>query len=83
MIIVLGLYTFLENLNNSGDVSRVWENIKEINKTLAEDSLVLYELKRHKPCFDEKCSRFLDERKQAKMQWFEVPNRNNIRGLEL
>jgi len=50
----------LENLNDSEDINRAWENIKEINKTLAEDSLGLYELKQHKPWFDEKCSRFLD-----------------------
>jgi hypothetical protein len=60
----------LENLNDSEDVNRAWENIKEINKTLAEDSLSLYELKQHKPRFDEKCSRFVDERKRVKMQWF-------------
>jgi hypothetical protein len=36
-----------------------WENIKENIKTSAKESLGLYELKQHKPWFDEKCSRFL------------------------
>jgi hypothetical protein len=47
-------FAALENLNESEDVNRTWENIKEINKTLAEDSLSLYELKQHKPWFDKK-----------------------------
>jgi hypothetical protein len=34
----------------------------------AKESLGLHELKQHKPWFDDECSRFLDQRKQAKMQ---------------
>ena len=71
----------MENLNDREDINRAWENNKETNKTLAEDSLGLYEMKRHKPWFDEKYSRFLDERKQAKMQWFQDPKRSNIDNL--
>ena len=41
-----------------------WENIKEGIKISAKDSLGLCELKQHKPCFDEECSRFL-EKKEA------------------
>ena len=57
----------LEKFSDSQDNNRAWENIKENVKTVAEDSLGLYELKQHKPWFDEKCSRFLDKRKQVKM----------------
>jgi len=45
----------------------------------------MYELKQHKPCFDEKCLHFLDEMKHAKMQWLQdtnqssLDNQNNIR----
>jgi len=46
------------------------ENIK----TSAKDSLGLHELRQHKPWFEEECSRFLDQRKQAKMQWLQDPN---------
>jgi len=73
----------LENLNDSKDINRTWENIKQINKNLTEDSLALYELKQHKPWSDEKCPRFLDERKQAKMQWFQDPNQSNTDNLTI
>jgi hypothetical protein len=42
-------------------------------------------LKKHKPWFDEKCSKLLDQRKQAKLQWLQDPSEintdhlNNIR----
>ena len=51
------------------DINRVWENIKENIKPSAKESLGLHELKQHKPWFDEECLHFLDERKQAKLQW--------------
>jgi hypothetical protein len=35
-------------------------------------------LKQHIPWFDEECSRFLDQRKQAKMQWLQDPNQCNV-----
>jgi hypothetical protein len=31
-------------------------------------------MKQHKPWFDDECSRFLDKKKQAKMQWLQDPN---------
>jgi hypothetical protein len=42
-------------------------------------------LKKHKSWFDEGCSKLLDQRKQVKFQWFQVPseingdNPNNVR----
>jgi predicted metallo-beta-lactamase superfamily hydrolase len=59
----------LENLNDSEDINRAWENIKENIKSSAKDRLGLYELKHHKPWFDEESLQFLEQRKQAKMQW--------------
>jgi hypothetical protein len=73
--------TALENLSDSEDINRAWENIKENGRTLNQDNLGLYELKRHKPWFDEECSRFLDQRKQAKMQWLQDPNHSNVGNL--
>jgi hypothetical protein len=55
----------LENLSDIEDINRAWENIKEIIKPSAKESLGLYELKQHKPWFDEECLRFLNQRKQA------------------
>ena len=56
---------------------------KEIQQKLHEDtntreSLGLYKLKQHKPWFDEECLRFLDQRKQAKMQWLQHPDQSNV-----
>jgi hypothetical protein len=53
----------LENLNHSEYKNRAWENIRENFKTPAKKSLRLYELKQHKPWFDEEGLRFLDQRK--------------------
>jgi hypothetical protein len=35
-------------------------------------------LKQHKPWFDEECFSFLDQRKQAKMQWIPDPSKSNV-----
>jgi hypothetical protein len=58
--------------------------LREI-KMSAKESLDLYELKKHKPWFDEGCSKLLDQRKQAKLQRLQDPgelngdNLNNVR----
>jgi len=62
-------FAALENLSEDKDINKAWENIKENFKTSAKGSLGMYELKQHKPWFDEECLDFLDQRKQAKMQW--------------
>jgi hypothetical protein len=59
---------FWLNLNDINDINRTGENIKQSIKTLVKGSLGPYELKRHKPWFDEECLGFLDQRKQDKMQ---------------
>jgi hypothetical protein len=56
-------FATLENLNVSEDINGAWENNKESIIISAKDSLGLYER------FDEECSKCLDQRKQAKMQW--------------
>ena len=58
----------LDNLSNGEEINRFWRNLKENIKTSDKESQALYKLKQHKPWFDEKCSQFLDQRKQAKMQ---------------
>ena len=67
-------FAALENLNVDEDVNRVWENIKENIKTSAKESLGLHEWKQHKPWFGKECVYFLDQRKQAKMQWTQDPS---------
>ena len=56
-------------------------NIKENTKTSAKESLGLYEVKQHKPWFDEECLHFLDERNQAKLQWVQDPSQRNVDNL--
>ena len=41
----------------------------------------MHELKRHKPCFDEECLGFLDQRKRTKMQWVQDPSQRNVDNL--
>ena len=41
----------------------------------------MYELKQHKPWFDEECLGLLDQRKHAKMQWLQDPNHSNVDNL--
>jgi hypothetical protein len=71
----------LENLNVSEYINRAWENIEESIKISATERVRLYERKQHKPWFDEECSKFLDERKQAKMQWLQKSNQSNVDNL--
>jgi DNA-binding transcriptional regulator GbsR (MarR family) len=55
-------FAALENLSDSEDLNRAWENIKENIKSSVQESLNLYEWKQHKQWFDEECLRFLDQR---------------------
>jgi hypothetical protein len=74
-------FAALQTLNVSEDINRACENIKESIKISAKESLGLYERKQHKPCFDEECSKFLYQRKLAKMQWLQNPNQSNVVNL--
>ena len=71
----------MENLCDSEDINRVWENIKENIKTTAKVSLRLHELKQHKPWFDEECLGPFDQMKQAKMQWVQDPSQSSVDNL--
>jgi hypothetical protein len=73
----------LENLDDDDDVeiSRTLECIRENIKASATDSLGCYELKQHKPWFYDECSKWLDERKQAKLQWLQNTNQRTGHNL--
>ena len=71
----------MENLNEDEDVNRTWENIKENIKTSAKESLGVRERKKHKPSFDEERLGFLDQGKQAKMQWVQDPSQSHVDNL--
>ena len=67
-------FATLEKLNDCKDINRAWENIKENIKSSVKGSPGLYELKQHKPWVDKECLRFLDQKKQPKMQWVQDAN---------
>jgi hypothetical protein len=64
----------LENLDTEVDINRTRETIRKNTKISAKESLGFYELKQHKPWFDEGHSKLLDRRKQAKLQWLQDPS---------
>ena len=68
----------MENLNDDKDINRTLENIKENTQTSTKECLGLHNVKQNKPWFDEECLGFLDQRKQAKIQWIQDPNQSNI-----
>jgi len=49
-------FAALENLHDSMDINRAWENIKENIKTSGKDILGLHELKQHKTWNNVECS---------------------------
>jgi hypothetical protein len=61
-------FAALENLDTEVDINKAWETIRENIKVSAEESPGYYEVKKHKPWFDEECSKLSDQRKQAKVQ---------------
>jgi hypothetical protein len=73
-----------EYLDAYVEINTIWETIRENIKISVKESLGYYELKQHKPWFDEGCSKLLDRRKQAKLQWLEDPseiNGDNLKGV--
>jgi lipoate-protein ligase A len=56
-------FAALEDLDSEVEINTIWETIRENIKISAKDSLGYYELKQHKPWFDEGCSKLLDQRK--------------------
>ena len=51
-------FAALENSDDDKDINRTCEKINENIQTSAKESLVLHELKQHKPWFDEECLGF-------------------------
>ncbi|PNF35986.1 hypothetical protein B7P43_G02286 [Cryptotermes secundus] len=71
-------FAALENLDTEVDVNKVWNTIRVNIKISVKESLGYYKLKKHKPWFYEGCSKLLDQRKQAKLQWLQ--DRSEING---
>jgi hypothetical protein len=58
-------FAALENSDAEVDINKAWETIRQNIKISAKESSGYYELKNHKPWFDEECSKLLDQRKQV------------------
>jgi hypothetical protein len=58
----------MEDLHAEVESNTNWKTIRENVKMSAKCSLGHYELKQHKPWFDEGCSELLEQSKQAKLQ---------------
>jgi hypothetical protein len=74
-------FAALKNLDPEVDVNRTGETVRENIKISAKESLSYYELKKHKTWFNGGCSKFLDQRKQGKLQLLQDPsgiNGNNV-----
>jgi hypothetical protein len=78
-------FATLEAFDAEVEINTVCGTIRENIKISAKSSLGYYELKEHKPWFEEGCSTLLDQRSQAKLQWLQNPseingdNLNNVR----
>jgi hypothetical protein len=67
----------LEDLDTEVEINSAWETIRENIKISAKESLCYFEFKKYKPWFDEGCSKLVDQRKQAKLQWLQDPSEIN------
>jgi hypothetical protein len=75
-------FAALESLDENFDIA--WENIRENMKTSSKDNIGYQKLKRNKIWFDDKCSKLIDNWKQAKLQRLQNPsqiNGGNIKNL--
>jgi hypothetical protein len=55
----------LKDLDTEAEINNAWETIREHIKISAKESIGYFELKNHKPWFDEGFSKLLDQRKQS------------------
>jgi hypothetical protein len=71
---------------DSGDISRAWDNIRVNIRISAQESVGYCESKHGKPWFDEEYSKSSDRRKQSKLQWLQDPseaNEDNLSGCKV
>jgi hypothetical protein len=64
-------FAALEDLDIEMEINSVWELITDNIKIPAKERIGYYKLRKHKPWINERCSKFLDQKKQAKLQWLQ------------
>jgi hypothetical protein len=62
----------LEELDAEVEINSAWETIREDINISAKESLGYFELKKHKPWFNEGCSKLSDIRKQANCSCYRI-----------
>jgi hypothetical protein len=70
-------FEVLEEFDTEVNINSAWETIKGNINILAKESADHYEWKKHKPWFNRGCSKLLDQRKQATLQWLQDPSELN------
>jgi hypothetical protein len=70
-------FAALESLYGSFDINNAWEIIRENIKTSDKDNLGYQKLKHNKSWCGNECSKLIDQRKQAKLQWLQNPSQIN------
>jgi hypothetical protein len=63
-------FAALEDLDTKVDINSAWETIIE-NIQFRSKSPGRYELKEHKPWFDEGCPKLLHQRKKTRLRWLQ------------
>jgi hypothetical protein len=74
---ISNIFAALEDLDTEVEINSAWKTIWENIKISAKETLGCFELKNHKSWFDKGCSKLLDQRKQAKLQWAQNPSEIN------
>jgi hypothetical protein len=69
LVTIRNTFAALENLEDSGDISRAWDSISL--------GIGYCESKHHKLWLDQECSKLVDQRKQAKLHWLQNPSKVN------
>jgi hypothetical protein len=75
-------FAALESLDECFNINNAWESIRENIKNSAKHNLGYHRLKHNKLWFDDKCSKLINQRKQAKLQWLQNPNQINGDNLQ-
>jgi hypothetical protein len=77
LVEVSNRFAALEDLDAEVEINSTWETIRKNINISAKESLGYCELKKHKLCFDQECSKLVDQRKQAKLHWLQDPSEIN------
>jgi hypothetical protein len=73
----------LEDKDAEVEINSAREMIRENINISEKYGLGYLECMKHKPWFDEGCSKLVDQRKQAKLQWLQDPSEMNGDNLKI